>query len=114
MMVLIKKSKVVLSALSLVLCSLAGADAGLGICQHQDVSVFSSKTLAVNAHATVNRVRVRTRKTVAGQSNGALEITPVSSIAPQLPSAGRVYCAVLSSYDRSSERGPSARAPPLS
>lgn len=108
-----KKSKAVLSALSLLLCTFAGADAGLGVRQHQDANVFSSKTLAVNAHATVNRVRVRTRKTVQLTAN-AFAITPVSLFAPHLPSAGRACFGVLSSYDRSSERGPSARAPPLS
>jgi hypothetical protein len=115
MLELMKKSKAVLSALSVLLCSFAGADAGLGIRQHQDVDVFSSKSLAVNAHATVNRVRVRSRKTVATQSDAnAFAIAPVSSIAPQLLSAGRAYFAVLTSYDRSSEGRPSARAPPLS
>lgn len=115
MLELIKKSKAVLSALSLLLCTFAGADAGLGIRQHQDVDVFSSKSLAVHAHATVNRVRVRSRKTLASQSDAnAFAITPAGSIAPRLPSAGRVYFAVLSRYDRSSQRGESARGPPLS
>ncbi len=110
-----KKSKAVLSALSLVLCSFAGADAGLGIRQHQDVDVSSSKSLAVTAHQTINRLRIRSRRTLASQSDAnAFAFTPISSFAPHLPSAGRAYFAVLSSYARWSERVASARGPPLS
>jgi hypothetical protein len=113
---LMKKSKAILSAVSLVFCSFAAADTGIGIRENQNVDLVASKAIAVSGHVALQRVR--SRKTVAGQGRASrvnvFAVAPVRPFVIHLPSEGLASCVAFSSYDLSCERSASARAPPLS
>jgi len=113
---LMKKSKAILSAVSLVFCSFAAADTGIGIREHRNVDLVASKAIAVSGHAALQRVR--SRKVLAGQGRAsninAVGVAPVRSFAIHLPSERLASRFAVSSYDLSCERSASARAPPLS
>jgi hypothetical protein len=118
MLEMMKKWKAVLSVISLFVCSYARADAGLGASQDQNVDVFSPSSLAVNLHATFNRLPLRNRKALARQVHApeayAFVLAAIYSFELHLPSFGPAPTLVVSSTHQSCTRIASALAPPLS
>jgi hypothetical protein len=107
---LIKNSKAILSAISLVLLSYAGASASFGGLEHHN-AVLSAPVHSLNGHGALNRVSSRTRK---AQAPHEFAIEPVAISAPSLPFAGLALLGDMSNPRQSSSRATSARAPPIS
>jgi hypothetical protein len=104
----LNNSKAILSAISLVFLSYAGADAAVGIVEHHHVGILSARDHAVSGHGILNR------KLNQGRSNEAVAIIPAAPFAPSLAFAGIADSSAVSSHSVSCPRAASARAPPLS
>lgn len=103
----LKNSKAILSAISLVFLSYAGANAAVGIVEHHHLGILSARAHTVSAHGVLNRK-------LNQRSNEAFAITSAAPFAPSLPFAGIAESPVVASHSVSCPRAASARAPPLS
>jgi hypothetical protein len=110
---LMKNSKAVLSAISLILLSYAGADAGLSGIERHNLDLLSPSSNAVSGHSALHRASFRNRKFSQGHTTDSLAATPVVFVR-SLSFAGFTDCPDVSSHDLSCPRATSARAPPLS
>jgi hypothetical protein len=110
MTALLKKSKVVFSAVSILLCGWSVTDARIEVRQQQSLDV-QLKAIIATSHATLNRVRNRREPS---PQISAFAIVAARPGAAPLPSSGVALDAATESYDPLNPRGPSARAPPIS
>ena len=104
-----KNLKAILAAVSLLFCSLAGANAGLSNHQ-QDVSFYAPQTLFVHGHAVFNGNRLRSR----ASSVDTFAVAPAQLAAIVLPVARLAVAMPVFRGDLFLARPESARGPPLS
>lgn len=117
MRTLSKKSKVVLSAATLVLFSLAEAQAGTPALQLQRLDNSAFRSPALSAQAVLHRLPIsRSSFTIAKNRRAARNViadAPITLLADRLHFAGTVSCAASSANGQPRRCSAFPRAPPV-